>query len=161
MNSKALIGIGVSAGVAQVLAGVVMYLAGVYFAPWSIFVSLIVLLVCIVVGTRWYREHYLNGEMTYLQALGVGVAISVSTGVIYAVYNLVSIAWLYPGFLDEVARARMATSTGVNEQGANSFATMRAEVSALGIAIPNLIRISVVGTILSLMSSLFLRRRKR
>ena len=154
MNRKALIGIGVSAGVAQVVAGVAMYLAGVYFAPWSIFVSLLLLIVCIVVGTRSYRDHYLNGEITYLQALGVGVAISVSTGVVYAVYNLISISWLYPNFLDEVVRARMG------QAGAqDSFAAMRAEVSAAGIAVPNLIRLTVVGSILSLASSLFLKRR--
>ena len=39
MNRKALIGVGVLAGLAQVVAGVAMYLAGVYFAPWSTFVS--------------------------------------------------------------------------------------------------------------------------
>lgn len=159
MNRKALVGIGVLAGIAQVIAGVIMYLAGVYFAPWSMFVSLILLLVCIVVGTRWYRDHCLNGAISYWQAVGVGVAISVSTGVVYAVYNLVSITWFYPNFLDEVVRARMATPMGANEQGANSFASMRAEVSAAGIAIPNLIRLTVIGSILSLVSSVFLKRR--
>jgi hypothetical protein len=147
MNRKVLIGLGVTAGVVQAAAGVAMYLAGVYFAPWSMLVSLFVLLVCIVVGTRWYRDHYLNGEITYLQALSVGIAISVSTGLVYAVYNMVSISWFYPNFLDEVVRSRMA-QTGV-----------RAEVSAAGIAIPNLIRLSVAGSLMSLVSSLFLKRR--
>jgi hypothetical protein len=110
-------------------------------------VTLFLLLVCIVVGTRWYRDHYLNGEMTYWQALTVGFAISVCTGLVYAVYNVVSISWLYPNFLEEVVRTRMA-QTGV-----------RAEVSAAGIAIPNLIRLSIVGSLLSLLSSLFLKRR--
>jgi hypothetical protein len=157
MNRKALVGIGVSAGLAQVVAGVVMYLAGVYFAPWSIFVSLFLLLACIVVGTRWYRDHYRNGAITYWEAVGVGVAISVCADVVYAVYNMVSISWFYPNFLDEVVRARMA----VQDQGPDSFAAMRAEVSAAGIAIPNFIRISVVGSILSLISSLMLKRRNR
>jgi len=158
MNRKILIGLGVTAGVAQVVAGVVMYLAGVYFAPWSIFVSLFLLAMSIVVGTRWYRDHCLNGEISYLQALSVGIAISVCTGLVYAVYNMVSISWFYPNFLDEVVRTRMAV---VNEQGANAFAIMRAEVSASGIALPNLSRLSVVGSILSLVSSLFLKRRTR
>jgi hypothetical protein len=151
MNRKVLIGVGVLAGVAQAFAGVVMYLAGVYFAPWSMLVSLLLLLVCIVVGTSWYRAHCLNGEITYLQALTVGVVISVCTGLVYAVYNLVSIAWFYPNFLDELTRARM--------QSTDSFASRRAEVTATGIAISNLIRLSVFGTILSLLSSLFLKRR--
>ena len=53
-NRTALIGIGVMAGVVQVIAGVAMYLAGVYFKPWSMLVTGVVLLLCIVVGTRWY-----------------------------------------------------------------------------------------------------------
>jgi hypothetical protein len=158
MNRKVLIGIGVAAGIAQVVGGVVMYLAGVYFAPWSMFVSVFLLLLCIVVGTRWYRDHYLNGEITYWQAVIVGIVISVCTGLVYAVYNVVSIAWLYPNFLDEVVRARMA-QTGGQQQSTESFATLRAELSAAGIAIPNLIRLSVVGSVISLVSSLLLRRR--
>jgi hypothetical protein len=158
MNRKVLIGIGVTAGATQVVAGVVMYLAGVYFAPWSMLISLFLLLVCIVVGTRWYRDHCLNGKMTYLQAVSVGIVISVCTGLVYAVYNLVSIAWLYPQFLDEVVRARMA-QTGAQQQSTGSFAAMRAELSATGIAIPNLIRLSVFGSVMSLISSLFFKHR--
>jgi uncharacterized protein DUF4199 len=158
MNRKVLLGVGVIAGVAQAVAGVAMYLMGVYFAPWSILVSLLLLLVCIGVGTRWYTVHYLNGEITYLQALSVGIVISVSTGLVYAVYNLVSISWFYPHFLDEVVRARMAQAA-VDQQSSDSFASMRAEVTAPGIAIPNLIRLSVIGSFLSLLTSLFLKRR--
>ena len=157
MNRKVLIGIGVVCGLAQVVAGVAMYIAGVYFAPWSMFVSGFLLLVCIVVGTRWYAAHCLNGKITYLQALSVGIVVSISTGLIYALYNLVSISCFYPDFLDEVVRARMAHQ-GVEQQSTASFAAMRAEVSALGIAIPNLIRLSLIGSILSLLTSLFLKR---
>lgn len=160
MNRKALIGVGLVSGVAQTVAGVVMYLAGVYFAPWSILVSLFLLLVCIVAGTRWYAVHCLNGEITYLQALRVGIVISVSTGVVYAIYNMVSISWFYPGFLDEVVRARMA-QTVVHQQVSESFASMRSGLTATAIAIPNLIRLSVVGSVLSLIGSFFLKRRKR
>ena len=158
MNRKVLIGLGVTAGAVQVVAGVAMYLAGVYFAPWSMLVSLFVLLVCIVLGTRWYRDRYLKGEISYWQAVGVGIAISVCTGLVYAVYNMVSISWLYPNFLDEVVRARLA-QTGGQQQSTDSFAAMRAEVSAAGIAIPNLIRLAVAGSLFSLISSLFLKRR--
>jgi hypothetical protein len=156
VNRKLLIGVGVIAGLVQVAAGVAMYLAGVYFAPWSMFVNLFLLLMCLVVGTRWYATHGLNGKITYKQALCVGVVISISTGLIYALYNLISISWFYPNFLDEVVRARLAQPAIA---GATSFAAMRAEVSVLGIAIPNLIRLSVFGSILSLLTSFFLKTR--
>lgn len=151
---KALIAVGMLAGLVQVLAGAALYLGGVYFAPWSMFVSLFLLLLSIVVGTKWYAAHYLNGKITYLQALSVGVVISISTGLMYAFYNLISISWFYPNFLDEVARARMAQVAP-----GTSFAAMRRKVSTLGIAIPNLIRLSVFGSILSLLTSLFLKQR--
>jgi len=157
MNRRVLIGVGVVCGLAQVIAGVAMYLAGVYFAPWSMLVSGFLLLVCIVVGTRWYAAHCLNGKITYFQALGVGIVISFSTGLTYALYNLISISWFYPNCLDEVVRARI-DHQGVAQQSTVSFAAMRAEVSTLGIAIPNLIRLSVMGSILSLLTSLFLKR---
>ncbi len=156
MNRKALIGVGVLAGLAQVGAGVAMYLAGVYFAPWSMFVNLFLLLLCIVLGTKWYATRYLNRKITYRQAVCVGVVISISTGLIYALYNLISISWFYPNFLDEVVRARMAHP---KIAGTTSFAAMRAEFGALGIAVPNLIRLSVFGSVLSLLTSLFLKQR--
>jgi hypothetical protein len=155
MNRKVLIGVGLVAGVAQVVAGVAMYLAGVYFAPWSFLVSLLLLLVCIVVGTRWYTVHCLNGKITYLQSLSVGIVVSISTGLVYALYNVVSLSWFYPHFLDEVVRARIA-QVGV-QQSTDSFASMRAEVSTRGIAVSNLIRLSIIGSIFSLVTSLFLR----
>ncbi|MFZ0060442.1 MAG: DUF4199 domain-containing protein [Pyrinomonadaceae bacterium] len=157
MNRKALIGVGVFAGLVQVAAGVAMYLAGVYFAPASMFVNVFLLLLCIVVGTKWYAVQYLNGKITYVQALSVGVVISIATGLTYALYNLISISWFYPNFLDELVRARMAQPTIA---GTPSFTDMRAEVSALGVAVPNLIRLSIFGSILSLLTSLFLKQRK-
>ena len=158
-NRTALVRVGLVAGLAQVAAGVAMYLAGVYFAPWSMLVSLCVLLLCIVVGTRWYTAHFLDHEITYLQALSVGIVISVSTGVVYAIYNMVSISFFYPHFLDDLTRARIAQAVS-HQQSSGSFEIMRAEVSAPGIAIPNFIRLSVMGAALSLMTSLFLKRRE-
>ena len=158
-NLGALIGAGVVAGVVQAAAGVVMYLAGVYFAAWSMLVGVGVLVLCIVVGTSWYANRYLNGGLTYAQATLVGIGISVCTGAVYAVYNLITISYVYPDFLDEAARAYVAQA-GNPQQGPESFAAVRAQVSALGIAIPNLIRLSVFGTVLSLVAALFLRRKK-
>ena len=155
-NGKALLGIGVLAGVAQAFAGAVMYIAGVYFAPWSMGVSGFLLLLSIVVSTRWYAAHYLNGAITYKQALGVGIAVSVCTGLVYAIYNIVSISWFYPAFLDDLVRARIGDAAA--QPRTESFAALRAQVSAPGIAISNCIRLSVFGSVLSLLSSFFLKR---
>jgi len=152
-NRGILLGVGLVCGAVQAAAGIAMYLAGVYFAPWSMVVSAGVLLGCIVAGTRWYTTHFLSSEITYPQAVLVGMTISFCTGVVYAAYNFISIAFFYPHFLDEVVRVRIV------QDGPGSFAALRAQVSAAGIAIPNLVRLSGFGTALSLVTSLFLKRK--
>ena len=136
---KLLLEIGLIAGIVQALAGVVMYVAGVYFAAWSMLVSGGILVLCIVLGTRWYRDNVLGGTMTYSQALIIGIVISISTGIIYALYNVISISFLYPNFLDDTIRA-----------GARDATLPK-------IAVGNLIRLSIGGAILSIITSIILR----
>jgi len=141
-NWKTLIAIGLLAGLIQVATGVVMYVAGVYFASWSMLVSVFVLLLCIVLGTRWYRDSVQKGQITVGQALVAGIVISICTGVIYAIYNVVSISFFYPQFLEDLIR----------------IARLPERVTANTIALSNLIRLSVIGAILSLFASLVLKR---
>ena len=141
-NWKTLIAIGVLAGLIQVAVGVAMYLGGVYFTSWSMFPSLLVLLLCVFFGTRWYRDSVLRGHIIYGQALVVGIVISVSTGVVYAIYNIISISFFYPRFLEDVISVNPA---------------MRGRVTANIIALGNLIRLSVIGTILSVFAAMILK----
>ena len=57
-NRGVLVGVGLVAGAVQAAAGIAMYLAGVYFAPWSMGVSVGVLLVCLVVGTSLVHDPF-------------------------------------------------------------------------------------------------------
>jgi len=157
-NWKTLIAIGLLAGLIQVGTGVAMYVAGVYFAPWSILVSVLVLLLCIVFGMRWYRDSAQNGQITYGQALMVGIVISVSTGMVYAVYNIVSIQFIYSRFLEELISLNVAGAPAT-ERTPEFIAAVRERVTANTIALANLIRLSVVGTILSVFASMILKRR--
>lgn len=145
-NWKTLIAIGLLAGLIQVATGVAMYVAGVYFAPWSMFVSGLVLILCIVFGIRWYRDSVLRGRITYGQALMVGIVISVSTGILYAIYNTISISFFYPRFLEQMSSLNPA---------------MRGSLTANIIALSNMIRLSVGGAIVSALVSLILKRERR
>ncbi len=156
-NPVDLVVVGLVAGLIQAATGVVMYLSGVYFAPWSMGVSVFVLLCCMVCGTLWYSRTRPHAAFSYSQALVCGVTISVFTGLVYAAYNLVTIAWIYPHFLDEVANAQFA-QFAAHGQSARSLETIRSTLSAPGIAIPNLVRLSIIGSLLSLVTSIFLKR---
>jgi hypothetical protein len=159
---KVLLGIGLTAGILQALAGVVMYVAGVYFAAWSMLVSGGVLILCIVLGTRWYRDNVLGGTLTYSQALIIGIVISVSTGIIYALYNAISISFLYPNFLDDMIRdgvARIQASGLSSQQKTELVDSVKRDSTLPRIAFGNLIRLSIVGTIFSSITSLILSRK--
>lgn len=156
-NWKILVAIGLLAGLIQVAVGVAMYVAGVYFVSWSIFPTLFVLLLSIVFGTRYYRDSVLNGQITYGQALVVGIVISVSTGVVYAIYNVISISFIYPRFLEDLINVNLA-SAPASERTPQFIAALRESVTATTIALSNLIRLSVIGTILSVLASLILKK---
>lgn len=139
-SSSSLLRIAVIAGLAQVVAGLTMYFAGVYFAPWSMAVSLIVLLTCIILGVSRHRDGALQGGISYAQALGAGAVISLTTGVLYAIYNVVTVQFVYDDFLGQIARITGHATT----------------LPAL--AIGNLVRLTVFGTVLSGISAAFLKR---
>ena len=155
---KPLIAVGLVAGLTQVATGVAMYLAGIYFVSWSMFVSLAVLFLCIVLGTLWYRASALNGQISYGQAFIVGIVISVSTGIVYAVYNLISISFIYPNFLENVINASVA-SVPASQRTPEFIAAVRESITAKTIALSNLLRLSALGTFLSVWSSFLLRNK--
>jgi len=152
----ALVIVGLAAGVVQSTAGVLMYVGGVYFSPWSMLVTVLVLLGCIVAGVSWYRARYARGGFGYADALLVGAAISLGTGVVYAIYNLITINFVYPNFLDEMVRARLAMQAAVG-----SFESLRAGASVLPIAVGNLVRLTILGVVISAIVALFMRDRNR
>jgi hypothetical protein len=161
-NWKVLLVIGLTAGGIQVLTGVVMYLSGVYFLGWTIFVNYLVLLLCIILGTKWYRTKTPDDTITYTRALIVGIVISVSTGLIYALYNIISVSFFYPHFLEDMLRAQVARiqSLGLGpEQTAERVAAAKKHTTLPTIAVGNLLRLSLVGFVLSLFTSIILREK--
>jgi hypothetical protein len=137
---RSLLRLATLAGLVQVAAGILMYVAGVYFAPWSMGVSIAVLLACILVGVARHRTAGLGGTMSFGQAAGAGTTIAFGTGLLYAVYNVISIRFVYPDFLGQVAAVTGRTPT------------------LAAIAIGNLIRLTVGGTVLALITAPFQRR---
>lgn len=160
-QSTDLLTIALVAGAVQVVAGVSMYLTGVYFAPWSMVVSLFVLLSAIVWASHRYAGRLRSDGVRprWLDTLKAGVAASVGTGIIYAIYNLVSITYVYPHFLDDMANAIVAMQDS-SSPGARSLDAVRADLSASAIAFGNLVRLSVFGSILSAIVALLMSVRR-
>ena len=152
--------VGLVSGLAQVIAGVIMYLSGVYFEPWSLWVIIAELAAGIAVGNWWYGRHVLGGRTTYWKALLIGVVISVSTGLVYITYNIVSISFVYPHFLEDMVQAQFArASVGMDAaRAAQLLDSLRAEITLRTLVTGNLRGASTVGTLLSILISVAFRK---
>ncbi len=145
---KPLLIAGALSGLLQVTAGVAMYLAGFYFDPRSMLVSLAVLVTGIVLGTGWYRRHAHCGRLTYKRALLVGGVIGVCTGLLYAAYNIITIGFVYPDFLQELMQAQQARleAQGLSPNHVQTeLASIQARTTAGTVALINLLSLSVLG----------------
>lgn len=157
---KPLLAAGLISGLMQVIAGVVMYLSGVYFAVWSGIVSLLLLAACIAAGTRWYVTRVLGGRTTYWTALLVGIVIAVVTGLVYATYNVVSISFVYPHFLEEMAQAEFARRRpGLDQsQTRQVLESLRARTTMGTIVVNNLRAFTAAGTVLAALVAVAFRK---
>jgi len=159
-----LVAVGLVCGLVNVAAGVAMYLSGVYFESWSVRVMTVLLAACIAVGNWWYGRHVLGGHTTYWKALVVGVVISVAIGLMYAIYNVVSISFVYAHFLEDMIQAEFArASVGMDPaQAAQLLDRFRAQLTLRNLAVGNLAAVSRIGTMLSVLIALgFLERWRR
>jgi len=159
-----LVVVGLVAGLLHVLVGVVLYLSGVYFEPWSLRVMIGLLAACIAIGTWWYGKHVLGGRTTYWKALLAGVVISVCSGLVYVTYNIASISFVYGHFLEDMVQAAFArASVGMDPaRAAQLLDSLRAEFTLRNVVVGNLMAVCRIGTMLSVVISLgFLKRWRR
>jgi hypothetical protein len=156
---------GVLSGVVQVSAGVIMYLAGVYFSPWSGTLSLLVLTLCLVVGLQWYG-HTSVSPVPYWLAVTVGLTMVVVTAVTYVTYNVISVSFVYPHFLEDMTQARFAalsrTQAGTTQARAQLFETLRAQATLRAVVSSNFRFLTTMGGVsAALLAMMFPRSQRR
>jgi hypothetical protein len=161
---RPLVAIGLVSGLIQVTAGVTMYLSGVYFAPATLRFSILMLAACIVFGTRWYGRHVLEGRTTYWSALLVGVVIGLCTGLVYVTYNIVSVSFFYPHFLQDMVQAEFARQQALGmdaSQAEQVLESLRRETTLQMLVVDNLWGFTRFGIFLSALTAIAFRRRKQ
>ena len=159
-----LVAVGLVCGVAHVVTGVVLYLSGVYFEPWSLRLMMLLLAACIAGGNWWYGRHVLGGDTTYWKALLVGLVISVSCALVYVTYNVVSVSFVYQHFLEDMIQAEFArASVGMDPTGAAQLLdSLRAQLTLRNLVVGNFAAVCRLGTFYSILISVgFLKRWRR
>ncbi|MEN8117533.1 MAG: DUF4199 domain-containing protein [Bacteroidota bacterium] len=116
---------GVYLGIVLILVSVVIYVTGNSFASWVQYISYPIL----IAGAAWAQISYkkaLGGEMTYGQALGVGVMTIIFASVLSGIYTYLLYAVIDPSMQEQ---ALLYAEQKLVEQGKLSEAQIDAAVN--------------------------------
>lgn len=121
----------------------------------------IVIIIGIYLGIRSYRDKYLNGFITYGQSLGAGVIIILYYSIITSVFTYILYKFIDPNLVEKMLAmteeqlADRGLAEGMIEQ---SMQIQKKIMTPLVLSLGNLLNGLFMGTIFSLIISLFTKR---
>ena len=152
---------GVIVGVVLIIYSILMYFLDLSLEKWVSWVSYIILIGGIVYGTIQYRDNVLGGSITYAQALGFGVLISLFAAILSGIYSYVFFTFIDPDFIEKII---VHTQDEMLKQGLSEDQVEQAMEMQKGFMKPGvLVAISIpmltfMGFVFSLITSIFLKK---
>jgi hypothetical protein len=151
---------GLYLGIGLVLYSVILYVTGQNTNTTLGYISILLSTVGIVLAQIYYRNRELNGVISYGQAVGFGVATILFAGIIAALYNII-IFKIDPSLIEQIksAQEEAMLKKGMSEDQIEAGMSMMSKMMTPGImAISALIGSVFYGTIISLISSIFIKK---
>lgn len=108
-----------------------------------------------------YRKEHMAGSMTYSQSIGMGVLISVVSGIIGSIYMYIHIKYIDTEFLNNMVRMQeeKMLEKGLDEAAIEQAMEFTAKMRGTGfMVISSLIGSIFMGTIYSAIISIFLKK---
>lgn len=151
---------GLYIGIVLTLFSVILYVTGQMQNKTLGYLSFPIYIACIIAAQIHYRNHELNGEINYGQAVGFGTAIMLFSGIITALYTLI-IYKIDPGLLDQLKSMQEETlmAKGMSEDQVDAAMKISAKMMTPAImSISGLFGSVIIGTIVSLITSIFVKK---
>jgi len=151
---------GLYLGIVLILFSVILYVAGLTFETWAQYLSYPILIAGAVYAQLSYRKS-LGGEMTYGQALGVGLMAIIFASVLSSIYSYVLYTFIDPSILDQI---RLMTEQRIVEQGVPEEQLDTAMKMAMKFQTPTVLAIfgilggAFIGLIISLLTAIFTKK---
>ena len=117
----------------------------------------------VFVGIKNYRDKYLGGQISFLKALKVGLLITLVAGTLYVAVWLIDYYIFVPDFLDVYAASRYRIAGPEGRAAVDSeMAMYRAWYKTpFGVILMTYMEILPMGIVITLISALILKRKKR
>jgi len=148
-------------GVAIMIVSLFIYIIGI---QQNFLVSLIIYglnIFFIVYGTKYLRDHYQNGQITYGKALGSGVLISLFMSILVAFFIFMFFKFMAPEELEKIyaqAEENLYNQGMSEEQIEMAMQMTRKMTTPLTMAIGTILSYTFLGFIFSLITSSFIKK---
>ena len=152
---------GLYIGIIITLYSVILYVAGQSTNKNLGYASILIYAVCIVIAQIHYRESELNGYISYGQGVGFAVATMLFSGIITALYTLI-IFKIDPGMVEQIriVQEEALLQQGLTEEEIEQAMSLTSKMMTPGwISIMSIFNGVIYGTIISLVSSIFVKRK--
>ena len=151
---------GIYLGIVLILVSVILYVAGLMFETWAQYLTYPLLIAGAAYAQLSYKKS-LGGEMTYGQALGVGLMSIVFASVLSSVYAYLLYTVIDPSLLDQV---KLMTEQRILEQGVPEEQLDTAMNIAMKFQTPGALALmgifggALIGLIISLLTAIFTKK---
>ncbi len=160
-------------GLYSFFAAVILFLAALVFGKGLSFetqtvlgyVSIVTSLSFVYFGIKHFRDRQNNGSITFGKALGVGMLITLFAALGFAIVDYIYTAYINPDFIDQYTANSIAnlekTLSGDDLVKAKEdlVSQMESMGSSSALALFMFVIVTVIGFIISLLSSLFLNKK--
>ncbi len=126
--------------------------------------SLVILFVGILYGIKRTRDNSKDNDLTYWKAVKTGVTISLVVACMVSSFSVFYLTLINPGFAADMvkeAEQSLKQSGATPEEIAQQLDKVRSEFSSRSQVITGLVLQSTMGTLFSLILSIFLRSKKQ
>jgi hypothetical protein len=149
-------------GLILVAYSVILYITGLTFNKALGFVQYVILIAGLYLGAKAYRDKNLGGFITYGQALGLSVLISLFVGIIAVFFNYILMRYIDPDLVEKqmaVVEESLQNSRFIPEdQVDEALERTRNSMTALWMLPVGVLSFTFFGFILSLITSAIVRK---
>ncbi len=152
---------GLLTGVAYIVVSLLYYALEVDQTGWLNYLTFIILLIGIFIGTKAYRDKHSGGFLSYGRCVGSGVMISLVVGIIMSVFTYTFYEFFDPSELTKIVDL---TEQKMADQGLSDQEIEQAMAISSKFMTPLVMSLTVVfgmvfwGTIFSLIISIFIKK---
>lgn len=153
---------GVILGIALIIYSLLMWILDLSLEQWVSWVSYIIMIGGIVLGTKSYRDNILNGAISYGQALGFGVLMMLFASIIAAIYSYIFFAFIDPEFVNkmlQMVEEQLLERGMPDEQIEMAIEMQRKFMKPVIMALMTIPTYTFIGLIISLITSIFLKKK--